>query len=81
MEKFNLFTNSISNILSVHEKQLNQHTKELAQVRLSMEDKTTRIQGQLDYEKERIDKKRKEDSAYLNSFINNTTQKYDTFMN
>ena len=45
MEKFNLFTNSITNFLASHDRQLQQHTKELAQIRISMEERITRMQG------------------------------------
>jgi hypothetical protein len=42
-----------------------------------MDDRFTRISTELDYEKERFEKKRNEDSLFFNSFISDTAKKYD----
>jgi hypothetical protein len=47
MEKFNLFASTLSSALAAHDRQLQQHSKELTQLRLTMEDRTTRLKGEL----------------------------------
>ncbi len=42
-EKFNLFANSIANAIATHDRQIQQHTKEMAQLKLNMEDRLSRM--------------------------------------
>jgi len=45
-----------------------------------MEDRTTRLKGELEYEKDIFDKKRKEDNVYYKGVLADTLKKYDDLM-
>jgi hypothetical protein len=77
-DKFNSFASSVAASLAAHERQIQQHTKELAHLRLHFEEKLARVAGELEFEKDRLDKKRKEDFDFFNGFIVDINKKHDS---
>ena len=68
-DKFNSFASSLAASLAAHERQIQQHTKELAHLRLHFEKKLARVAGELEFEKDRLDKKGKGDFGFFNRSI------------
>lgn len=80
-EKFSQFTTSLNQILATHEKQLQAHTRELAQLRAATDEKMSRVRSECEYEFEQLERKRKEEAQHTATFHNDLTVKYEFLAN